>query len=107
MAKREFIDLGKRHDNLETIRDTPPTGMGVENWRKTIDLFSDPKYIKRCEVNKKKIVISNSSQTVGGRHHIAAGLLKRMLKLWKRTLMFILYQMGLLPVRWKRRILTY
>ncbi|MFS7984079.1 hypothetical protein Hanom_Chr11g00982281 [Helianthus anomalus] len=49
MAKREFINLGKRHDNLETIRDTPPTGMGVENWRKTIDLFSDLKYIKRCE----------------------------------------------------------
>ncbi|MFS7917868.1 hypothetical protein Hanom_Chr03g00194221 [Helianthus anomalus] len=54
MEKREFIDLGKQHDNLDTIRDTPPTGMGVENWRKTIDLFSDPKYIKRCEVNKKQ-----------------------------------------------------
>ncbi|MFS7953648.1 hypothetical protein Hanom_Chr07g00621131 [Helianthus anomalus] len=27
--------------------------MGVENWRKTIDLFGDPKYIKSCEVNQK------------------------------------------------------
>ncbi|KAJ0734419.1 putative transposase, Ptta/En/Spm, plant [Helianthus annuus] len=53
MAKKEFIELGKRHDNLETIRCNPPTGMGVENWRKTIDLFGDPKYKKRCEVNKK------------------------------------------------------
>ncbi|KAJ0899407.1 putative transposase, Ptta/En/Spm, plant [Helianthus annuus] len=53
MAKKEFIKLGKQHDNLETIRDRPPTGMGVENWRKTIDLFGDLKYIKRCEVNKK------------------------------------------------------
>ncbi|MFS7938939.1 hypothetical protein Hanom_Chr05g00445701 [Helianthus anomalus] len=24
MAKREFKSLGRRHDNLETIRDTPP-----------------------------------------------------------------------------------
>ncbi|KAM0006492.1 hypothetical protein Hdeb2414_s0171g00822191 [Helianthus debilis subsp. tardiflorus] len=70
MAKKEFIKLGKRHDNLETIRGSPPTGMGVENWRKTIDLFGDPKYIKRCEVNQK-IVKSNNSQTTGGRHHIA------------------------------------
>ncbi|MFS7913634.1 putative transcription factor AP2-EREBP family [Helianthus anomalus] len=71
MAKKEFIKLGKQHDNLETIRDNLPTGMGVENWRKTIDLFGDLKCIKRCEVNKKKIVKSNSSQTAGGRHHIA------------------------------------
>ncbi|KAF5775869.1 hypothetical protein HanXRQr2_Chr13g0616871 [Helianthus annuus] len=47
MAKKEFIELGKRHDNLETIRGSPPTGMGVENWRKTIDLFGDPKYKKK------------------------------------------------------------
>ncbi|KAJ0735452.1 hypothetical protein HanPI659440_Chr11g0432291 [Helianthus annuus] len=104
MEKREFIDLRKRNDNLETIRDTPPTGMGVENWRKTIDLFSDPKYIKRCEVNKKNREKQQFANR-GGRHCIAAGLLKRMLKLWKRTLMLILYQMGLLPARWKRRIL--
>ncbi|MFS7929762.1 hypothetical protein Hanom_Chr04g00336291 [Helianthus anomalus] len=53
LQKKEFIELGKRHDNLETIRDSPPMGMGVENWRNTIDLFGDPKYKKRCEVNKK------------------------------------------------------
>ncbi|MFS7948041.1 hypothetical protein Hanom_Chr06g00555321 [Helianthus anomalus] len=51
-AKAEFINY-RGCDDIDRARVTIPKDMPCEKWQKTVDHFIDPKYISRCQANKK------------------------------------------------------